>query len=150
MTLLIILSAMARPVKIAAPHRRRLVGNTIKFTEHGEIVFRTEVESQTDTEGRLHFAQTGTGIGITEDKQRRIFEAFQQADSSTTRRYGGTGLGLAISAHLVELMGGRIWLEGQIHHGSTFHFTARFGLQEAPKGECRENCRTCAGRLCSS
>jgi two-component system sensor histidine kinase/response regulator len=110
-----------------------LVGNAIKFTEAGEVVLHVEIESQGEDQARLHFAVTDTGIGIPIDKQKTIFEAFSQADSSTTRKYGGTGLGLAISSRIIESMGGRIWVESELHRGSTFHFTASFGLQKVEK-----------------
>jgi CheY-like chemotaxis protein len=106
-----------------------LVGNAIKFTEHGEVVLRAGVEKRETADVVLHFSVTDTGIGVPLEKQKRIFEAFAQADTSTTRKYGGTGLGLAICAQLAELMGGRVWVESQVGRGSTFHFTARFGLQ---------------------
>jgi PAS domain S-box-containing protein len=109
-----------------------LVGNAIKFTEKGEVVVRVEVESGGGGEVVLHCQVRDTGIGIPADQQQRIFAAFAQADGSTTRRYGGTGLGLSISARLVEMMGGRIWVESEPGRGSTFHFTARFGLGQEP------------------
>lgn len=103
-----------------------LVGNAVKFTEQGEIEVRASVEGVTDHSMRLRFSVRDTGIGIPQDKQQAIFEKFQQADSSTTRQYGGTGLGLSISLQLVELMGGRLWVESEVGRGSIFHFTAEF------------------------
>jgi two-component system sensor histidine kinase/response regulator len=102
-----------------------LIGNAIKFTERGEIGLDVRLASRDGDDAVLHFAVRDTGIGIAADRQHAIFDAFVQADSSTTRRYGGTGLGLGIAARLVELMDGRIWLESAPGAGSTFHFTAR-------------------------
>jgi PAS domain S-box-containing protein len=116
-----------------------LVGNAIKFTEQGEVVVQVEKESLTEDEVCLRFAISDTGIGITPDKQKTIFEAFTQVDSSMARKYSGTGLGLTISSRLVERMGGRIWVKSELGKGSKFHFTARLGvskaadLQPAPK-----------------
>ncbi len=102
-----------------------LVGNAIKFTAQGEVVVRVQMESLSHYELDLHFSVADTGIGIPPEKHSLIFEAFAQADSSTTRNYGGTGLGLAICSRLAGLMGGRIWLESVVGKGSTFHFTIR-------------------------
>ena len=107
-----------------------LTGNAIKFTERGEVVVSIEVESRTEESVLLHFAVRDTGIGIPESRQKQIFEAFSQADSSTTRKYGGTGLGLTISTQLVAAMGGRLWVESEEGKGSVFHFTARVGIGE--------------------
>jgi PAS domain S-box-containing protein len=109
-----------------------LVGNAIKFTSEGEVVMDLELESQGAEGIVMHFAVRDTGIGIPIDKQRLIFEAFSQADASTTREYGGTGLGLTISARLAEMMGGRLWVESESGKGSVFHFTARFHPSQGP------------------
>ena len=100
-----------------------LVGNAVKFTAHGEVA--VEVAYTRADEGTLRFSVCDTGIGIPADKQHIIFDAFSQADASTTRRFGGTGLGLTISSRLIALMGGRIWLESEEGHGSRFQFTIR-------------------------
>jgi signal transduction histidine kinase len=103
-----------------------LVGNAIKFTEHGLVVVGAEVDSfEAHTIG-VHFTVRDTGIGIPADAQARIFERFEQADASDTRRHGGSGLGLAIAKQLTELMGGRIWVESELGRGSTFHFVVPF------------------------
>jgi signal transduction histidine kinase/DNA-binding response OmpR family regulator len=103
-----------------------LVGNAIKFTEQGEVVLEVRIETVTDDEVVLHFVVSDTGIGIPADKLGLVFEAFTQADASTTRRYGGTGLGLTISSRLVSLMGGRITVESEVGRGTQVDFTARF------------------------
>jgi signal transduction histidine kinase/CheY-like chemotaxis protein len=105
-----------------------LVANAIKFTQQGEVVVSIKTESRKDDHAVLHFVVSDTGIGIAKDKQSAVFEAFRQADSSTTRTYGGSGLGLAISAQLVAMMGGRLWVDSDLGQGSKFHFTASFGL----------------------
>jgi two-component system, sensor histidine kinase and response regulator len=109
-----------------------LVGNAIKFTERGEIVVRTVVESRDQRGVVLHVTVRDSGIGIPADKHATVFKPFEQADASTTRKYGGTGLGLAICATLVKLMGGRIWLESEQGKGSVFHFTVTLELGTAP------------------
>jgi signal transduction histidine kinase/CheY-like chemotaxis protein len=106
-----------------------LTSNAIKFTSAGEVVVRVETEGETSDGVVFHFSVSDTGIGIAAEKQGAIFEVFTQADSSTTRKYGGTGLGLAITARLVEMMGGRLWIESQLGQGSVFHFTVRFSVQ---------------------
>ncbi len=135
-----------------------LVGNAIKFTDQGEVVVRVEVASSEVRDQKsevrsqaaavltsdlcpltsgaeevsVHFAVSDTGIGIAPEKQEKIFRAFEQEDTSTTRKYGGTGLGLSIAAHLVALMGGTITVQSKPGRGSTFAFTARFGCQPHP------------------
>jgi CheY-like chemotaxis protein/HPt (histidine-containing phosphotransfer) domain-containing protein len=106
-----------------------LVGNAIKFTESGEVTLRIELDCMIEGKTVLHFFVVDTGIGIGPENQERVFEAFQQADASTTRQYGGTGLGLAISSRIITLMGGRVGLTSEIGKGSVFDFTAEFGIQ---------------------
>ena len=123
-------------VLIGDPGRLRqiiinLVSNAIKFTGRGEVVLRVEKVSDENDEALLRFSVTDTGIGISPEKQKLIFEPFVQADGSTVRQYGGTGLGLTISARLIEKMHGRIWIESELDKGSTFHFTARFKVRPA-------------------
>ena len=107
-----------------------LVSNAIKFTERGEVVVSVDVESESDQEAMIHVSVRDTGIGIPKEKQQLIFDAFSQADGSTTRKYGGTGLGLSICGQLTQMMGGRIWINSTPGVGSVFHFTARFGIQD--------------------
>jgi CheY-like chemotaxis protein/anti-sigma regulatory factor (Ser/Thr protein kinase) len=109
-----------------------LVGNAIKFTERGEVVVEVQAQAN-DSDVELQFSVRDTGIGIPADKLQRVFDAFVQADASTTRNYGGTGLGLTISARLVELMDGRIWVESTVGNGSTFHFKVRLGQSQVSR-----------------
>ena len=109
-----------------------LVGNSLKFTEKGEVVVEVRLEDESEDDVILRFSVKDTGIGIAREKQGKIFEAFSQADESTTRQYGGTGLGLSISSKLTSMMGGKIWVESEPGEGATFQFTAKFGLQKMP------------------
>jgi signal transduction histidine kinase/DNA-binding response OmpR family regulator len=120
-------------VVVADPSRLRqiivnLIGNAIKFTQRGEVGLKVALDSRTQEQVRLHFVVQDTGIGIAPQKQKLIFEAFSQADGSTARKFEGTGLGLTISKRLVEMMGGRIWVESVEGKGSAFHFTASLGV----------------------
>jgi two-component system sensor kinase len=123
------------PVLRGDPGRLRqiivnLVGNAVRFTEHGEVAVDVSLAHSQRHAATLHVRVRDTGIGIAREKLDCIFESFQQADSSTTRRFGGTGLGLSIAAQLVELMRGRIWVESELGSGSTFHFTATCAVAE--------------------
>ena len=123
-----------------------LLGNAVKFTERGEIEVRVAPEAGTGAGPAIHLAVRDTGIGIPPDKQGLVFEAFAQADASTTRRFGGTGLGLAICRRLVEMMGGRLWLESEPGRGSVFHFTVRLTAAAAPPGPARRDMEPLRGR----
>jgi two-component system, sensor histidine kinase and response regulator len=105
-----------------------LANNAVKFTDSGEIVVSTELIRKDDNQVTLKFSVQDTGIGMTAEQAAKLFQPFAQADSSTTRKYGGTGLGLTISKRLAEMMGGKIWVESEPNRGSTFSFTANFGL----------------------
>jgi PAS domain S-box-containing protein len=107
-----------------------LLGNAIKFTKHGEVLLDVQCEARGDAEATLKFAVSDTGIGITTEKVEAIFEAFEQADGSTTRKYGGTGLGLTISSHLVSLMSGQLKVETQQESGSRFYFSLTMPIAE--------------------
>ncbi len=104
-----------------------LIGNAVKFTEQGEVALKVQLDVIEEKFSTLHFMVNDSGVGIPSDKLESIFESFSQADTSTTREFGGTGLGLTISRCLVQMMGGRIWVESLVGRGSCFHFTARFG-----------------------
>jgi two-component system sensor histidine kinase/response regulator len=123
-------------VAVGDPGRLRqvlvnLIGNAIKFTERGQILIQLQIESKTADHCVLHYFVSDSGIGVPKEKHASIFEPFKQADGSTTRRFGGTGLGLAISSTLVDLMGGRVWLDSEPHEGSTFHFTVTLDVSDA-------------------
>ena len=110
-----------------------LVNNAIKFTDHGEVLVTVALDERHGDRVKLKFSVRDTGIGMTLEQSARLFQAFSQADTSTTRKYGGTGLGLSISKRLVEMMDGSIWVESQPRVGSTFHFTAFFGIGSGVK-----------------
>jgi signal transduction histidine kinase/CheY-like chemotaxis protein/ligand-binding sensor domain-containing protein len=112
-----------------------LINNAIKFTERGEVYLKAELQEQVGERARLRFSVKDTGIGMTPEQAARLFQAFSQADASTTRKHGGTGLGLTICRRLVELMGGEIWLESEPGVGSTFRFTVSVGVASGPARE---------------
>jgi signal transduction histidine kinase/CheY-like chemotaxis protein len=118
-----------------------LVGNAIKFTERGEIVIEVQRETDGADGAVLRCSVRDTGVGIPQEKIASLFQPYTQADASIARRYGGTGLGLSISMKLVQLMGGRIWAESTLGQGSTFHFTARFGVEPAADDAARDDRR---------
>jgi signal transduction histidine kinase/DNA-binding response OmpR family regulator len=109
-----------------------IVGNAIKFTERGEILVSVTKEEDTKESVSIHFAVKDTGVGIPPEKLNLIFQPFSQADGSMTRKYGGTGLGLTICRNLVEMMGGRIWVESEVGRGAIFHFSLVLGVQDKP------------------
>jgi two-component system, sensor histidine kinase and response regulator len=104
--------------------------NAVKYTDKGEVVVAVRMQERCGDDAILHFSVTDTGIGLTEEQASRLFQSFQQADSSTTRKYGGTGLGLAISKKLAGLMGGEVGVKSRIGHGSAFWFTVRVGMSK--------------------
>ncbi len=124
-----------------------LLGNAVKFTEHGEVVLRVIKESETDTHLVVKFSVEDTGIGIAPDAQTKIFQAFTQADGSTTRKYGGTGLGLSISRQLVELMGGKLELRSTLGEGSVFWFTVTLEKQPGQATNAPASSRLAGARL---
>ncbi|MDX8378684.1 MAG: PAS domain S-box protein [Gallionella sp.] len=129
--------AATLPIRLRGdPHRLRqiilnLVENSIKFTENGGVTLSVRPGERPDM---LHFSVKDTGIGMTQAQSEKVFEVFSQADASTTRRFGGTGLGTSIAKQIVELMGGRIWVESEIDSGSVFNFTARFSVATLTEG----------------
>jgi two-component system, sensor histidine kinase and response regulator len=139
LALRVALSAAVPRFVIGDPHRltqilSNLLSNAVKFTEKGEVAVSLDAEASSDGRCALHFSVSDTGIGIPGDKQSVIFEPFGQADETVSRRFGGTGLGLAICVQLIELMQGRLWLESEEGHGSSFHFTVELPFVSAREG----------------
>lgn len=114
-----------------------LGNNAVKFTEQGEIIIGVELEEIDEDNVKLHFSVRDSGIGMTDEQKKKLFQSFTQADTSTTRRYGGTGLGLVISKNLTHLMNGEIWADSEQGEGSTFHFTVALGVQKEHKSPRR-------------
>jgi signal transduction histidine kinase/ActR/RegA family two-component response regulator len=135
------------------PHRLRqvllnLIGNAIKFTAEGKVSLEVKQEYRDEKSTTLQFTVSDTGIGIAADKLDLIFEAFTQANGTTTRKYGGTGLGLAISSRLVALAGGKIWVESELGGGSVFHFTSVFEVSAEPENtDLEDEARVLADRV---
>ncbi|CAO3600414.1 unnamed protein product [Absidia cylindrospora] len=123
-----------------------LIGNAVKFTTQGEVVLQTRTVKMSGNQVRLELCVSDTGIGIQEDKLHVIFDTFCQADGSTTREYGGTGLGLSISKHLVQLMGGNLWVESNYGRGSQFYFTMNVNRFELPKKDVMGKMQRFTGR----
>jgi len=124
-----------------------LVGNALKFTEKGEVVVEVGVASRAGDDISLHFSVRDTGVGISKEKQSSIFEPFTQADGSMSRKFGGTGLGLTISARLIEMMGGRVWVQSEPDKGSTFHFTCHIRLRAETDSHVRQAALLCSDGL---
>jgi len=136
------------PMLVGDPMRLRqillnLLNNAIKFTQKGDVVLSVVMTGKGDTADRrrLQFSVRDSGIGIPQDRMDRLFQSFSQVDASTTRRYGGTGLGLAISKRLVELMGGRIWVDSAVGKGTIFHFAVDFETADVPSPQVRNEAR---------
>ena len=119
--------------------------NAVKFTEHGDVVVSARIQEKTEDGQLIYFSVRDTGIGLTNEQMGRLFQAFEQADASTTRQHGGTGLGLAISKRLALLMGGDVGVESEMGHGSTFWFTARLGNGRAAGGSLLRRIFAAAG-----
>jgi CheY-like chemotaxis protein len=128
------LQVLGDPLRLAQV-LMNFTGNAVKFTEHGQVAISAEVASHCGAEVVLRFAVRDSGIGISREQQKLLFQRFQQADASTTRQYGGSGLGLAISRRLAELMGGEVGVDSEVGRGSCFWFTARLGLVAPERGE---------------
>ncbi len=124
-----------------------LISNAIKFTKKGGIRLTVEEESRTHSRSMLHFTVSDTGIGIPKSKQKQIFQAFSQADGSTTRQYGGTGLGLSISSQLVKLMGGQIWVKSKPGKGSDFHFTVKLEINHIQQEQINNKKQTITSQI---